>query len=116
MSTPSEEVPSEKTPLVTSDSAADNANAEDPEANIVTADFPSIESSNDFDHFVDINDELDRPWPATFERSISLLAGPTMDVDFIEEITKSPKITPNLSQRRKVRKTRKIWQICHTHV
>lgn len=47
-----------------------------------------------------LENELDRPWPATFERSISLLAGPTMDTSFIEQVTKSPKITPNLSIRR----------------
>jgi len=60
---------------------------------------------NDFDHFVDITekDELDKPWPATFERSISLLAGPIRDTQFIEEITKSPKIiTPNIRDRRRL--------------
>jgi len=51
--------------------------------------------------FFDADNELDRPWPATFERSISLLAGPTMDANFIDKVTKSPKITPNLSARRK---------------
>lgn len=45
-------------------------------------------------------DELDKPWPATFERSISLLAGPIMDTQKIDDLTKSPKITPNLSLRR----------------
>ncbi len=45
-------------------------------------------------------DEQDKPWPATFERSISLLAGPTMDTDFIDKVTRSPKVTPNLSKRR----------------
>ena len=66
---------------------------------------------NDFDHFVDTittttadEDELDKPWPATFERSISLLAGPIRDTHLIEEITKSPKIiTPNIRDRRRVR-------------
>jgi hypothetical protein len=61
---------------------------------------------NDFDHFVDTTaeEELDKPWPATFERSISLLAGPIRDTQFIEEITKSPKIiTPNIRDRRRVR-------------
>ncbi len=51
-------------------------------------------------------DELERPWPATFERSISLLAGPTMDTDFIDKVTRSPKITPNLSKRR-------VSELCH---
>lgn len=51
------------------------------------------------DAFVDTEvndeiDELDKPWPATFERSISLLAGPTMDTSLIEQVTKSPKVIP----------------------
>ena len=49
-------------------------------------------------------DEMDRPWPATFERSISLLAGPTMDTTFIDQVTKSPKVTPNLPMRAQVMK------------
>lgn len=47
-------------------------------------------------------DEIDRPWPSTFERSISLLAGPTMDTTFIDQVTKSPKVTINLPMRAKV--------------
>ena len=39
-------------------------------------------------------EEMDRPWPATFERSISLLASPNMDASFVEKVTKSPKVTP----------------------
>lgn len=38
------------------------------------------------------DEEMERPWPATFERSISLLAGPTMDAKRIGKLTKSPKI------------------------
>ena len=46
-------------------------------------------------------DELEKPCPATFERSISLLAGPIMDTQYIDHLTKSPKIgTPNLATRR----------------
>ena len=45
-------------------------------------------------------DELEKPWPATFERSISLLAGPIMDTQYIDHLTKSPKITPNLATRK----------------
>ncbi len=59
-------------------------------------------SSSEFENFVDVMNELERPWPATFERSISLLAGPTMDTSLIDELTKSPKITPNFRARRKV--------------
>ena len=45
-------------------------------------------------------DELDKPWPTTLGRSMSLLAGPIMDTEFIDHITRSPKITPNISKRR----------------
>lgn len=52
-----------------------------------------------------MENEADRPWPATFERSMSLLAGPTSDINFIDEITRSPRVTPNLASRRRVRST-----------
>ena len=35
-------------------------------------------------------DELDRPWPATFDRGIQILAGPIMDEKSIDNYTKSP--------------------------
>eukprot|EP00560_Eucampia_antarctica_P005257 CAMPEP_0197831640 /NCGR_PEP_ID=MMETSP1437-20131217/11382_1 /TAXON_ID=49252 ORGANISM="Eucampia antarctica, Strain CCMP1452" /NCGR_SAMPLE_ID=MMETSP1437 /ASSEMBLY_ACC=CAM_ASM_001096 /LENGTH=645 /DNA_ID=CAMNT_0043434651 /DNA_START=52 /DNA_END=1989 /DNA_ORIENTATION=- len=44
-------------------------------------------------------DELNKPWPATFDRSISILAVPTINKKFIEQATKSPKITPGFSRR-----------------
>ena len=40
------------------------------------------------------NDEMDGPWPATFERSVSLLASPNMTPSFVEKCTQSPKIYP----------------------
>ena len=80
---------SEGTPLIPNDEL--RADYGDGDVNDTTADF------NDLDIEYD---ELDKPWPATFERSISLLAGPIMDATFIEQVTKSPKITPNLSARR----------------
>ena len=55
---------------------------------------------NGFDHYLDVEDKLEESWPVTFERSISLLAGPTMDSTFIENVTRSPKITPNLFRRK----------------
>lgn len=36
----------------------------------------------------------DSPWPYTFERSISLLAGPKADVADIARITRSPRVVP----------------------
>jgi len=49
------------------------------------------------DHAVEFNDEvdeMDRPWPATFERSISLLARPNMNPSLVEKATMSPTIYP----------------------
>jgi len=55
------------------------------------------------DGFVDAEeyeiDELDRPWPATFERSISLLAGPVLNPSLVEQVTKSPKVMPYRAMR-----------------
>jgi len=36
-------------------------------------------------------DEMDAPWPATFERAISLLASPVIKAETAEDLTKSPK-------------------------
>jgi hypothetical protein len=49
-------------------------------------------------------DEMDRPWPATFERSISLLASPIIKEEEVSRYTKSPKPgnTPLALRRRLV--------------
>jgi hypothetical protein len=43
------------------------------------------------DSDTDLWDEMDAPWPATFERAISLLASPVIKADRAEDFTKSPK-------------------------
>jgi hypothetical protein len=45
--------------------------------------------------------ELDQPWPATFERSVSLLASPVLSFKDVDLYTKSPKPgnTPLASRR-----------------
>lgn len=113
MSQPSskeEDPPSEVTPLIVTTGVTESSTTRlDPEdaetGREASTRTESRPFENDFDHFVDTmaEDELDKPWPATFERSISLLAGPIRDAHFIEEITKSPKITPNIRDRRRVR-------------
>ncbi|KAL9181837.1 hypothetical protein ACHAXT_012180 [Thalassiosira profunda] len=40
----------------------------------------------------DIKDELDRPWPATYDRGIQILAGPVMDEKKIDFVSKSPSV------------------------
>ncbi len=86
---------SEETPLIPLTENEDNGDLESPQ--------PTSSTASEFSVFSETMDELEKPWPATFERSISLLAGPTMDTDFIDEITKSPKITPNMNALRRVR-------------
>ena len=51
-------------------------------------------------------DEMKRPWPATFERSISLLASPIINATEADSYTKSPKPgnTPLAIRRRMVRR------------
>jgi hypothetical protein len=48
--------------------------------------------------------EMDKPWPATFERSISLLASPVIRAEEAKLYTKSPKPgnTPLANRRRMV--------------
>lgn len=81
---------SEATPLISKEVEAKKDEIDDNES----------ENSSLLLNGIEMDDELEKPWPATFERSISLLAGPTMDTDLIDKITKSPRITPNLSKRR----------------
>lgn len=48
--------------------------------------------------------EMDQPWPATFERSISLLSSPLINTSDADHFTKSPKPgnTPIAARRRMV--------------
>ena len=50
-------------------------------------------------------EEMDQPWPATFERTMSLLASPVIGAAEVDEFTKSPKPgnTPLANRRRMVR-------------
>ena len=59
-------------------------------------------SSQESSFFED--DEMFRPWPATFERSISLLSSPIINAEKVDHFTKSPKPgnTP-LAERRRLR-------------
>lgn len=40
----------------------------------------------------DIKEELEKPWPATFERGIQILASPMLDVKKVADYTKSPSV------------------------
>ncbi len=65
----------------------------------------STGSSQDVD--AELWREMGAPWPATFERTISLLASPIIQADRVNEMTKSPKPgnTPLALRRRMVRMT-----------
>ena len=80
-------------------------NPTDVEANEET---PLVKSPSDVDSITEesaILDEMNRPWPATFERSISLLSSPIIGAAEVEHFTKSPKPgnIPLAERRRMVR-------------
>jgi len=65
---------------------------------------PSI-NNNSQDADSDLWNEMDKQWPATFERSISLLSSPLIMADKANDLTRSPKPgnTPVAIRRRKIR-------------
>jgi hypothetical protein len=64
----------------------------------------SIDSSSHSITSTRLTEEMDQPWPASYERSISLLASPIISVDRVNLATKSPKPgrTPQGAARRRV--------------
>eukprot|EP00986_Skeletonema_menzelii_P005373 scaffold1924_cov140-Skeletonema_menzelii.AAC.37 len=69
----------ESTPLVgDSFSSADELNASISSGSVTSTD--------------DIKEELEKPWPATFERGIQILASPMLDVKKVADYTKSPSV------------------------
>lgn len=53
----------------------------------------------------DIKEELEKPWPATFERGIQILASPMLDVKKVADYTKSPSVRARYKKVRKWLKT-----------
>jgi len=47
-----------------------------------------------------IDNEMDRPWPATFDRGVKMLAGPVMDSRVVEELTRSPSVNVRRMMRK----------------
>lgn len=83
----------EETPLIASSSTAENSTSSSPEIGNVNSSSTSTSS---------LEDENEKLWPATFERSISLLAGPQMDSKAVDFMTRSPKVVPpHLAQARR---------------
>ena len=70
----------ESTPLVGDSPSNDELNASISSGSVTSTD--------------DIKDkeELEKPWPATFERGIQILASPIIDVKKVADYTKSPSV------------------------
>mmetsp|Transcript_27569 Transcript_27569/g.57563 ORF Transcript_27569/g.57563 Transcript_27569/m.57563 type:complete len:644 (+) Transcript_27569:58-1989(+) len=90
---------SERSPLV-----ADNNEStprESPTASSVdsTALEYSVSSSAESSTIDDIKDELDKPWPATFDRGIQILAGPVLNEAKVADLTKSPIVSARYRHR-----------------
>lgn len=81
--------PSEDTPLIAiSGSDISSVDSSTPESS-------SIDDANN-----DITkDELDKPWPATFDRGIQVLASPFLDARKVDEYTKSPSVRARYKNR-----------------
>ena len=54
-------------------------------------------------------DELDKPWPATFDRGIHILAGPVMDEKLVDDFTKSPSVRNRYKVREFIRYVHKRY-------
>ncbi|CAJ1943146.1 unnamed protein product [Cylindrotheca closterium] len=67
-----------------------NNNSLDPEASEETPLFQSTVDAESTEES-EIWEEMDRPWPASFERSVSLLSSPMFGVEEVKHFTKSPK-------------------------
>ena len=78
--------------------AIDTGSASEEAPPSATEESPNSEGSQLFD-------EMERPWPATFERSISLLSSPIISAPQADHFTRSPKPggTPLSSRRAQVR-------------
>ena len=87
--------PSEDTPLIArsgSDISSVDSSTLDTS---VTTESSSIDDANN-----DITkDELDKPWPATFDRGIQVLASPFLDARKVDEYTKSPSVRARYKNR-----------------
>ena len=77
MSSDPEAQPSEASPLLPSDASSSAQHSRDSSLN---------------SELSGIKNELEQPWPATFDRGIQLLAGPIMDEKSIDGFTKSPSV------------------------
>eukprot|EP00581_Thalassiosira_minuscula_P012237 CAMPEP_0183716206 /NCGR_PEP_ID=MMETSP0737-20130205/10193_1 /TAXON_ID=385413 /ORGANISM="Thalassiosira miniscula, Strain CCMP1093" /LENGTH=648 /DNA_ID=CAMNT_0025945439 /DNA_START=297 /DNA_END=2243 /DNA_ORIENTATION=+ len=81
--------PSEDTPLVASNADSNNGTIPRTSPSISSTDSTSLATDSSID---DLKEELERPWPATFDRGIQILAGPVLDEAKAASYTKSPSV------------------------
>mmetsp|Transcript_13666 Transcript_13666/g.29621 ORF Transcript_13666/g.29621 Transcript_13666/m.29621 type:complete len:638 (+) Transcript_13666:116-2029(+) len=93
----------ERTPLVASDANAGNETAPRASPSTSSAGSSTLERSVSSESSVDdIKDELDKPWPATFDRGIQILAGPVLDEAKAADFTKSPVVRARYRSKNKL--------------
>ncbi len=86
----------ESTPLVGDSPSSDQLNASISSGSVTSTD--------------DIKEELEKPWPATFERGIQILASPMIDVKKVADVTKPPSV------RARYKKVRIIYVHSRAHM
>lgn len=62
-----------------------------------------LPQTNESEYNESVSFEGDGPWPSTFERSISLLAGPQTDVENIDRMTRSPRFVPIQAEKARMK-------------
>ncbi|KAL7532872.1 hypothetical protein ACHAXR_004904 [Thalassiosira sp. AJA248-18] len=82
---------SESTPLI---APTNSSNGNTPRASPSSSvDSSTIDTSVTTESSIDdIKEELDQPWPATYDRGIQILAGPVLDEKKIDFVSKSPSV------------------------
>jgi len=108
--------PGEETPLISSSSpprpspsASTSSSINSNELDLTTSSSTLTDSSTSI--LEDITkSELDKPWPATFDRGIQILSGPILDRKKIDDCTKSPGVRARYTKKNLSHKRNKTEQ------
>ena len=87
----------ENTSLLASDTNGDTPRASPSNSSVDSTLDTSITTESSIDDIT--KDELDQPWPATFDRGIHILAGPILDEKSVDNYTKSPSVRARYKKR-----------------
>ena len=92
---------SENTPLVGGGNNDNGGNGLVPRASPSSSVDSTLDTSVTTESSVEdiTKDELDKPWPATFDRGIHILAGPILDEKEVDNYTKSPSVRARYKNR-----------------